>query len=260
MSEYAIAERMGTFFRYTGEVAFFFAETVRHCFGRYSKSNLRNLVAQMYFIGFLSIPLIVSTSMFTGMALTIQSAAVLEKFGSKLVVGNVVSQVMTREFGPIMCALMIAGRVGASMAAELGSMKVTEQIDALFTLAANPIKYLVVPRFLGSLVMVPILTLFSIFFGVFGGYLAGVYLLNVPGPIFISEALNFLDPIDIVSSSVKAMVFGGIVSIIGCYQGFITRGGAEGVGHSATITVVISSVLILLSDLLMTVIIHYIIT
>jgi phospholipid/cholesterol/gamma-HCH transport system permease protein len=159
---------------------------------------------------------------------------------------------MTRELGPVLSGLMVSGRVGSAMAAELGTMQVTEQIDALYTLATNPIKYLIVPRFLASLIIMPVLTVFADAVGMLGGYAVSVYLLGSNPTIYIRRTYDYLDLEDIYIGLLKACVFGMIIAIIGCYQGFSAQGGAEGVGKATTRAVVLSSLLILIANYFIT--------
>ncbi|HEX7372332.1 MAG TPA: ABC transporter permease, partial [Thermodesulfobacteriota bacterium] len=157
-----------------------------------------------------------------------------------------------RELGPVLSGLMVSGRVGSAMAAELGTMQVTEQIDALYTLATNPIKYLIVPRFLASVIIMPILTLFADVVGILGGYMVSVNLLGSNPTIYIRRTFDYLDLEDFYIGLLKAIVFGMIIAIIGCYQGFQTQGGAEGVGKATTKAVVVSSLLILIANYFIT--------
>ena len=163
-----------------------------------------------------------------------------------------------RELGPVLTALVIAGRVGASITAELGTMKVTEQIDALRTLAANPVKYLVVPRFLALIVMLPILTVYSDFIGMLGGYIIGVYKLLIGSTIYIKMTFDTLALKDIFTGLFKSVVFAGIICIISCYEGFMTEGGAEGVGKATTFSVVTSFILIIAADCLFTALFYFV--
>jgi len=167
-------------------------------------------------------------------------------------VGTVVALSMTRELGPVLTGLMVSGRVGASMAAELGTMRVTEQIDALITLATNPVKYLIVPRFIAATIVLPILTVLADIIGIAGGYLVSVELLGANPTVYMKKTIDFLELEDIYGGLLKAVVFGMIISIVGCYQGFFTRGGAEGVGRSTTRAVVMASMLILVSNYFIT--------
>ncbi|MFZ2800702.1 MAG: ABC transporter permease, partial [Syntrophorhabdus sp.] len=188
----------------------------------------------------------------TGMVLALQSYYGFRKFGSEGLVGATVALSMTRELGPVLTSLMVTGRAGSAMAAELGTMRVTEQIDALTVMALNPIKYLVTPRIIASFLMLPLLTVIADFVGIIGGYLVGVKLLGINEGAYIDKTITFLELNDIYNGLVKAAVFGIILSVVSCYKGFYTKGGAEGVGRSTTAAVVISSVTILVTDYILT--------
>jgi len=214
--------------------------------------DVRNLFKQIEEVGIKSIPVVLITGAFTGMVLALQSYTGFKRFNAEAFVGTVVALSMTRELGPVLSGLMVSGRVGSAMAAELGTMQVTEQIDALYTLATNPIQYLIVPRFLASVVIMPILTLFADVVGILGGYLVSVKLLGSNPTIYIRRTFDYLDLEDIYIGLLKALVFGMIIAIIGCYQGFHTEGGAEGVGKATTKAVVMSSLLILIANYFIT--------
>jgi len=214
--------------------------------------DIRSLLKQIEQVGVSSIPVVLITGAFTGMVLALQSYTGFKRFNAEAFVGTVVALSMTRELGPVLSGLMVSGRVGSAMAAELGTMQVTEQIDALYTLATNPIKYLVVPRFLASLIVMPILTVFADIVGIFGGYMISVYLLGSNPTIYIRRTYDYLDLEDIYIGLFKACVFGMIIATIGCYQGFNTQGGAEGVGKATTRAVVLSSLLILIANYFIT--------
>ncbi len=214
--------------------------------------DLRNLLKQVEEVGIKSIPVVLITGAFTGMVLALQSYTGFKRFNAEAFVGTVVALSMTRELGPVLSGLMVSGRVGSAMAAELGTMQVTEQIDALYTLATNPIKYLIVPRFLASLIIMPILTIFADVVGILGGYLVSVNLLGSNPTVYIRRTYDYLDLEDIYIGLLKACVFGMIIAIIGCYQGFNTQGGAEGVGKATTRAVVMSSLLILVANYFIT--------
>lgn len=199
-------------------------------------------------IGFYSLPVVALTTMFSGMVIALQSYSGLSTLSSEGVVASVVELTITRELGPVMAALMVAGRVGAAMAAELGTMRVTEQIDALTTLSTNPFKYLIVPRVLAGVLMLPVLVLIGDIIGIYGGWLICVYKLDFNGTNFLRNIWNFMQAIDIYSGMTKAAVFGFIVTLLGCYNGYHSRGGAEGVGAATTNAVVASSILILISN------------
>jgi phospholipid/cholesterol/gamma-HCH transport system permease protein len=164
----------------------------------------------------------------------------------------VVALSITRELGPVFAGLMVSGRVGASMAAELGTMKVTEQIDALVTLATNPVKYLVVPRVVAATIVLPVLVVFADLLGILGGYFVSVYLLGANPYVYIAKTYQYLEFKDIISGLMKASVFGTLISLISCHHGFVAAGGAEGVGRATTRAVVASSMMVLVSDYFMT--------
>jgi phospholipid/cholesterol/gamma-HCH transport system permease protein len=214
--------------------------------------DVRNLLKQVEEVGIKSIPVVLITGGFTGMVLALQSYTGFKRFNAEAFVGTVVALSMTRELGPVLSGLMVSGRVGSAMAAELGTMQVTEQIDALYTLATNPIKYLIVPRFLAAVIIMPILTLFADVVGILGGYLVSVKLLGSNPTIYMRRTFDYLDLEDIYIGLLKALVFGMIIAIVGCYQGFHTQGGAEGVGKATTKAVVMSSLLILIANYLIT--------
>jgi phospholipid/cholesterol/gamma-HCH transport system permease protein len=214
--------------------------------------DVRNLLKQIEEVGIKSIPVVLITGAFTGMVLALQSYTGFKRFNAEAFVGTVVALSMTRELGPVLSGLMVSGRVGSAMAAELGTMQVTEQIDALYTLATNPIKYLIVPRFLAAVIIMPILTLFADVVGILGGYLVSVKLLGSNPTIYMRRTFDYLDLEDFYIGLLKAIVFGMIIAIIGCYQGFHTEGGAEGVGKATTKAVVMSSLMILIANYFIT--------
>ncbi|MBU2549062.1 MAG: ABC transporter permease [Proteobacteria bacterium] len=214
--------------------------------------RVRALFKQMEFVGVNSLFVVVLTGAFTGGVFTLQTYHGFSMFGAESLVGPTVAFAMARELGPVLTSLMVTGRAGSAMAAELGTMRVTEQIDALYVMAANPVKYLVVPRILAGILMLPLLTVLANFVGVVGGYIVAVHLLNINAGLFIGNIVEYLKMGDILNGLVKSAVFGGILTLIGCYKGFYARGGAEGVGRATTEAVVMASVLILVSDYIMT--------
>ncbi len=238
------------FLEESGRIMMLFIRTVVWTFR--PPFDFLNLIKQMEEVGLKSIPVILITGTFTGMVLALQTYSGFKRFNAEAFVGTVVALSMFRELGPVLTGLMVSGRVGSSMAAELGTMQVTEQIDALYTLAINPIQYLIVPRLLASLIVVPILTIFSNLMGILGGYLISVYLLSANPVVYIKRTYDYMDLEDIYIGLLKALVFGIIIATIGCYQGFYTRGGAEGVGRSTTRAVVMSSLLILVANYFVT--------
>ena len=192
------------------------------------------------------------TAVFSGAVLALQSYTGFSRFSAESSIATVVVLSITRELGPVLAGLMVAGRVGASIAAEIGTMKVTEQIDALFTLSTDPIKYLVVPRVIAAVLTMPCLVLIGDIIGVMGGYLVSVYKLGFNGITYIKNTVEYLETIDVVSGLVKAAVFGFIIAIMSCYHGYHSNKGARGVGTATTDAVVSSSILILLSNYLIT--------
>ena len=214
--------------------------------------KLSYIFKQMEFIGVRSVFVIILTGAFTGMVLALQSYYGFKKFGSEGLVGATVALSMTRELGPVLTSLMVTGRAGSAMAAELGTMRVTEQIDALTAMALNPIKYLVTPRIIAAFLVLPVLTVISDFIGIIGGYLVGVKLLGINEGAYIDKMIKFVELNDIYNGLVKSAVFGVILSVVSCYKGFYAKGGAEGVGRATTEAVVASSVTILVTDYILT--------
>jgi phospholipid/cholesterol/gamma-HCH transport system permease protein len=233
-----------------GRISMMFAESIYLGFRPPFKINY--IFKQMEFIGVRSVFVIILTGGFTGMVLALQSYYGFRKFGSEGLVGATVALSMTRELGPVLTSLMVTGRAGSAMAAELGTMRVTEQIDALTAMALNPIKYLVTPRIIAAFLVLPVLTVISDFVGIIGGYLVGVKLLKINEGAYIDKMIKFVELNDIYNGLVKAAVFGLILSIVSCYKGFYTKGGAEGVGRATTEAVVVSSVTILVTDYILT--------
>lgn len=218
----------------------------------------RQIFEQMAKIGVDSLPVVFLISMFTGMVLTLQSAYQMQRFSAEMYVASLVAFSMTRELGPVLTALIVAGRVGASITAELGTMQVTEQIDALETLATNPVKYLVVPRFLALIIMLPFLTIYSDIVGIFGGYLIGVYKLGISHAMYMKNTWQPLKYKDVYTGLIKSFFFGIIVCIVACYEGMTAEGGAEGVGRSTTTSVVVSFILIIASDCFFTALFYFV--
>ena len=210
--------------------------------------EIKSIVRQMLEIGVKSIPVVMITALFTGMVLALQSYTGFKRFGAEGFVGSVVALSMTRELGPVLTALIVTGRAGAAMAAELGTMRVTEQIDALETLATNPVKYLIVPRFISGLIMLPSLTVIAVLIGIMGGYFVTVVLLGASVNTYMTNTWDYLQIQDMYNGLIKACFFGAALALICCYKGFYTRGGAEGVGKATTGAVVISFMTILISD------------
>jgi len=207
---------------------------------------------QMVRVGVDSIPVVFLTTMFTGMVMALQTFNGFQRVHAENFVGSVVALAMVRELSPVLVALMVTGRVGSSMAAEIGTMRVTEQLDALQALATNPVHYLFVPRVVAGVVMLPFLTLLGDALGIYGGYIVAVKLLGANPVIYETNTYQFLGLNDLWSGLYKSAVFGLILTLTGCVKGYNTSGGAEGVGRATTAAVVTASLLILFSDFFMT--------
>ena len=212
----------------------------------------RLLLRQIIEIGYYSLPVIGLTAVFTGMVLALQSYTGFARFNAEGAVATVVVLSITRELAPVLTGLMVAGRIGAAMAAEIGTMRVTEQIDALSTLATNPYKYLIAPRLLAGLIMLPCCVLVADIIGVFGGFLVAVHKLGFNPAVYLKNSWQFLELVDVISGLVKAGVFGFLIALMGCYHGFHSKGGAQGVGSATTNAVVSASILILGCNYLIT--------
>ena len=208
----------------------------------------RRMIARIHFIGAKSLAVILLTGAFTGMVLALQGFYSLRKFGSEAVLGAVVSLSLIRELGPVLCALMVTGRAGSALTAEIGIMRITEQIDALDAMALNPIRYLVVPTILAGLIVFPLLTAIFDVVGIYGGYLVGVNLMGIAEGTYFGEMQNYVDLEDITHGLVKSVSFGLIMTWVCCYKGFSTSYGAEGVSRATTEAVVLSSVFVLVWD------------
>ncbi len=233
-----------------GELFIFISQTVYNCFT--PPFYWRNFTRQVIDMGFYSLPVVGLTTIFAGMVIALQSYSGFASVGAESMVASVVLISVTRELAPVLSALMVAGRIGAAMAAEIGTMRVTEQIDALTTLSTNPFKYLVSPRIWAGLVVMPILVLIGDVIGIFGGYVVGVYKLGFNPANYINATLDELQALDITTGVVKAAVFGFIISLMGCYNGYKSKGGAQGVGEATTNAVVSSSILILIFNYIVT--------
>lgn len=207
---------------------------------------------QMMRIGYFSLPVVALTSFFTGGVLALQIYYGGDQFNSESIVATIVALGITRELGPVLGGLMVAGRASAAIAAELGTMRVTEQIDALTTLSTNPYKYLVVPRVIAAVLTLPVLVFIGDVIGILGGFAVGTQSLDFNSAVYVKNTVDFLKLDDITSGLIKSSVFGLIIALLGCYQGFHSKGGAQGVGRATTNAVVTSSILILASNYLMT--------
>jgi phospholipid/cholesterol/gamma-HCH transport system permease protein len=234
------------FTRELGSIFLLFCNVLRKMFS--FPIEWRIISEQMIAVGIKSLPVVFITAIFTGMVLALQTYTGFKRFGAEGLVGSVVGLSMTREMGPVLTALIVAGRAGAAMAAELGTMRVTEQIDALETLATDPVKYLVVPRFLAGVTMLPALAILTDIIGIFGGYMITVGLFDASPTSYWRRTWEFLQLSDIYNGLIKALCFGAFISVISCYKGFYTSGGAEGVGEATTGAVVLSMMSILIGD------------
>ena len=214
----------------------------------------RQLFRQIVDIGYYSLPVVGLTTLFSGMVIALQSYTGTARFSAEgeSSVATVVVLIVTRELGPVLAGLMVAGRIGASMAAEIGTMRVTDQIDALDTLATRPMQYLIAPRVLAATICLPFLVFVGDIIGVFGGYVVAIYQLGFNPGAYLESTLEFLEPFDVILGLIKAAVFGFILSIIGCFHGYYSGRGAEGVGRATTNAVVYSAILILVSDFIIT--------
>ncbi len=250
-----LGDRFIALVHYTGGVTILFLQTIFWIFMPPLKR--RQILDQMVKVGIDSLPIVFLTSLFTGVVLALQSAYQLQEMGAKLWVARLVALSLTRELGPVLTALVIAGRIGASIAAELGSMKVTEQIDALETLATNPIKYLVTPRFIALFFMLPLLTIYADIIGIFGGYLIGVFKLDITHNLYWEVTWNALKMKDVLTGLFKSLIFAMIICIVACYEGMRVEGGAEGVGTATTKAVVIAFILIIAADCLFTALFYF---
>jgi len=244
------------FFSQCGQVFLFLTQTLGVMLS--TRPKWSQLVYQMHKIGVTSLPLVSLTSIFTGMVLALQSAYQLRYLQAVEFTADLVALSITRELGPVLTAMVVAGRVGAGMTAELGSMKVTEQIDALESLAVDPIRFLVVPRFVAAVLMLFMLTIYSDFIGMLGGYVVGVFKLGIASEYYIKRTVDSLVLKDIFSGLIKAFFFGVIISIIGCFHGFRAKGGAEGVGKATTVSVVTALVLVISFDCLATAFFYFV--
>jgi len=233
-----------------GSLTMFLIASVSSCFR--PPIYWSHIGRQIMRIGYFSLPVVGLTAFFTGGVLALQIYIGGNRYGAEAIVPQIVVLGITRELGPVIAGLMVAGRVAAAIAAEIGTMRVTEQIDALTTLATNPIKYLVVPRLVAAVVSMPILVAIADSIGVFGGYVVSTQSLGFSGGIYLKNTVDFMTHQDVTSGLIKAAVFGFIIAMMGCYNGFHSKGGAQGVGAATTNAVVSASILILAANYLLT--------
>lgn len=239
------------FMQAVGHLSLFTLEAVKNLF--LPPFYMRLFLKQLMNVGYYSLPVVGMTALFTGMVLALQIYVGSSRFNAESAVPTIVVIGLTRELAPVLSGLMVAGRVGAAIAAEIGTMRVTEQIDALVTLSTNPFRYLVTPRILAGLITLPLLVLVGDIIGVAGGYLVATESLGFNAGSYIKNTFDFLESRDVISGLIKASVFGFIVTLMGCYHGFNSTGGAQGVGRATTNAVVSSFILILVSDYFLTV-------
>jgi phospholipid/cholesterol/gamma-HCH transport system permease protein len=234
----------------TGRLMMFTTDAVSHCVRPPIYWYL--VLTQMVRIGYFSLPVVGLTAFFTGAVLCLQIFIGGSRYGAEAFVPQIVVLGITRELGPVIAGLMVAGRVAAAIAAEIGTMRVTEQIDALTTLSTNPVKYLVTPRLIAAVVTMPVLVAIADSIGVLGGYVVGTTTLNFNGAVYLRNTADFVTQGDVVSGLIKASVFGFIIALMGCYHGFHSKGGAQGVGQATTNAVVSASILILAANYVLT--------
>lgn len=246
----AIGKTILHFFTSVGRLVVFIGQAIMHCC--LPPFFFRLTLRQFMDIGYYSLPVVGMTALFTGMVLALQSYTGFTRFNAESAIAAVVVLSVTRELAPVLAGLMVAGRVGASIAAEIGTMRVTEQIDALVTLSVNPFKYLIAPRVIAGTIMLPVLVLIGDIIGVFGGYLVSINVLGFSPASYLSQTWDILESMDVISGLVKAAAFGFIVSIMGCFHGFNSERGAQGVGAATTNAVVSSSILILIFNYILT--------
>ena len=236
--------------RFVGGLSTLFIQVIKEC--TYPPYYFRLIVDQMLAIGVQSFVLVAVTALATGSVMALQFGAGLEKFGGKLYVPKVVALAILREMGPVFTSLLVAGRIGSGIASEVGSMKVTQQVDAIRALGTSPIKRIVVPRLIASLIALPILTLIADTIGLFGAMLVCVYDLGINSEFFISKTIDTLRISDVLTSMTKTLVFALFITLTACWKGLNTEGGTQGVGNSTTWVVVTSSIFIMISDLFLT--------
>jgi phospholipid/cholesterol/gamma-HCH transport system permease protein len=235
---------------YLGELALFALSGISHIFRPpfYPRLVGRALME----IGFYSLPVVALTALFTGMVLALQSYTGFSRFNAESAIASVVVLSVTRELGPVLAGLMVAGRAGAAMAAELGTMRVTDQIDALSTLSTQPMKYLVAPRLLAGIIALPLLVALADILGVMGGFIVATLKLGFNPNTYLISTFSNLQTQDVVSGLIKAAVFGFLIALMGCFNGYRSKGGAQGVGSATTSAVVSASILILALDYVLT--------
>jgi len=251
-----IGSRVISFMYFIGGISNLAIQTIYFTFSPPFKKD--RIFEQMKKAGFDSLPIVSLISLFIGFIFALQSAYFMQRIGSEIYIASLVALAIVRELGPVITALVVAGRVGASITAELGSMQVTEQIDALETLATNPIKYLVMPRFLALSLMLPLLTLYSDAIGILGSYMICVFKLGISSSMYIRVTTESLFYKDLFTGLFKTIFFGMIIALVSCYEGFNVQGGAEGVGRATTRSVVFSFIMIIIADCFFTAMFYFI--
>lgn len=242
----AIGDRVIAVFEAVGSYTILAAQAARLMI--LGRIHWRNTLTQMAFIGVDSLPIALLTALSVGMVFTLQIANEFIRYGATSVIGGVAAMAIVRELGPTLTGVVFAGRVGAAIAAELGTMKVTEQIDALISLATDPVRYLVVPRILACAAMLPLLAFLADVVGIAGGYFVATSLKGITSAIFLESVRDLIGPPDVLKGLLKAAIFGWVVAIVGCWKGMSTRGGAQGVGAATTNSVVVSLITIFVSN------------
>ncbi|MGB2706302.1 MAG: ABC transporter permease [Candidatus Omnitrophota bacterium] len=251
-----LGEKTVEFIRYVGALGIFMAEVSFWLFP--SPFRIKQIWKEAEKIGVSSVPIVSLVSLFTGMVLALQSAYQMQKIQAEMYIASLVALSMVRELGPVLTALVVAGRCGAAITAEIGTMKVTEQIDALETMATNPINYLVTPKFWALLISLVVLTIYANFIGILGGYVVGVYKLHITHHMYMKMTFDPLQHSDIRNGLYKSLVFAIVICVIACFEGMRAREGAEGVGKATTSSVVRSFVLIIACDCLLTAFMYFI--
>ena len=252
----ALGEKAIEFIRYIGSLAIFLSQILFWIF--HPPFRVKQVLKQAERIGVNSLPIVSLISLFTGMVLALQSAYQMQKIQAEMYIASLVALSMVRELGPVLTALIVAGRCGAAMTAEIGTMKVTEQLDALETLATNPINYLVIPRFCALIISLVILTVYANFIGIIGGYIVGVGKLNIPHHMYMKMTYEPLRQSDVRNGLYKSFVFAIVICVIACFEGMRAQGGAEGVGKATTSSVVRSFVLIIACDCILTAFMYFV--
>lgn len=246
----AFINNLCNFFDSVGKFCIFIFKALKSIFSR--KWYFKSIANEFMEIGFYSLPVVAATAIFTGGVMALQTYAGCNRFGAESTVPAIVVLAITRELAPILVGLMVAGRVSTSIAAQIGTMRVTEQIDALYSLSTSPYKYLIFPKIFVATIFMPFLVLIADVIGIFGGTVASVWSLGFDVSSYLNNTINFLKVEDVYSGLIKSIVFGFIIAVCGCYHGYYSKGGADGVGKATINAIVTASIMILLSNYLMT--------